>query len=229
MNPSRLVKTLSIKQLSLERNPLFAIILTKHIQKILRGDIDVRLYDENHPAFEVRNSSSMTTYPRVEPKNREKERRVELPTKSFVVGMDKQDGLVVCHARYRQVGSMLIKEKADKEKLQLLFDYNKNTIFCRTAFLTGEGCEQFSPLRDFERTRLHIQRALGKYVHYWAIVNKGYAKQHPEEVDRFERAGNTLVRLDLTIKDVRDCYGAAKKRLEKKKTKAHAIASRRFR
>ena len=181
---------------------------------------DVTYYDDTHPIFIGGDESGKQKMS--EPREEKSKRKPNLTT---FVGFNWKDsnGLAVRKIKFFHRNGREVKEVAGSRAefpVDLLFDYNGRTVYGNVAFINPKkaGNPELSlPMQNFERIRLYVQRALGRYVDYWAIVNRDYADALPEEVVRkFKTAGNTLVRMNTTMKDYKPFEAAVQKAIKKK-------------
>ncbi|MCK4669567.1 MAG: hypothetical protein KAT43_00065 [Nanoarchaeota archaeon] len=112
--------------------------------------------------------------------------------------------------------------------IDLLFEHEGKTIYGQVSFIDLRQPTEPSPLKYFHRNLLYIQRTLRKLVHYWAIVNRDFAETIPDEISRFEANGYTLVRMNVTLRELKQFYEKAKQTQKKIVGKKRGGRSGRF-
>jgi hypothetical protein len=208
--------------------PAFARAVHRQAHYMVWGCSEVDYYDQSHSVFEDRIRTGWTSSPKHEKNKRD-------PSVITCVGLvwNEEGGLYVRKIRFKRMNGKNYADRAGMREIDvdLLFDYDGRTIYGNVAFIKPEDAGNpavASPLKGFGTKKLYVQRALGKYVDYWAIVNRDYAEALPqEEIERFERNGYKLVRLNITMADLPRFERAVKEKKEKRKTKG-ILVRRRF-
>lgn len=203
---------------------LFNCAVEEHVRDMISSDSDACYFDDNHPVFNIDMGNQLASAARIEPKDYANQKRKRpLQIKSFRLAYDlEKRNLLLCRGKHGFSPS----EEGDMECsiISLLFEYRGKTVYSIARFLDpGSSPEQkdaVSPLRDFEIGKLHIQRALGRYVDYWGIVNEDFAQSLPEgEIERFTRKGYRLVVLPITMEDAKIFEGCVRGEVKKMKQK----------
>ncbi|MBW3011529.1 hypothetical protein KY326_04895 [Candidatus Woesearchaeota archaeon] len=205
---------------------LFNRAVEDHVREIISDDPDAYNYDDEHPFLDVPFGTLMASRARFEPKDyMSQKRRKPIQIKSFGLAYDPEERhLMLCQGTY---GFLPTDEQREMKYqiLSLLFDYHGKPVYGIARFIdpivSKEHIDAVSPLTDIEKGKRYVQRALGKFVNYWGIINQDFFRSLPaEEIERFQRDGHQLVVLPITMEDAKIFEGCVREEVANMKRKA---------